>query len=65
MDVTHEDTIRDAPQELMLLLPFIFLVQVRSGWRWTAWAREQFVSACPQAPDMHYRRECISYILSA
>ena len=29
MDVSHEDTIREAPRELMLLIPFIFVVQVR------------------------------------
>ena len=27
MDVSHEDTIREAPKELILLLPFIFVVQ--------------------------------------
>jgi hypothetical protein len=29
MDVRHEDMIREAPTELMLLLPFIMVVQVR------------------------------------
>ena len=32
MDVKHEDTIREAPKELMLLLPFIFVVQVSAFW---------------------------------